>query len=131
MPREFSKKLPTAEAARAAFDNRVRVKLSGGFVHVSPAEQVSLGFECSSQGCGTGGVLDLSSDGRFVPRHGVRRSPAQVESCSNGPRRSRLHAALYDAAAESLVVQLNSDTCASGLKRFNPRRSTRFNSSQE
>lgn len=127
VPREFSKKHPTVEAARAAFEKRVRVKLNDGFVHVVPMEQVAVGgvrFECSSKGGGGGGLLDLSKDGRFVVaaevEHEARGCRLTVFDTFTGagrvvfertsPEQTFLHAALFDATAESLIVQLNCET---------------------
>lgn len=128
VPREFAKAHPKPEAARVAFDKRVRLKLGEGFVHVLPAEQVEPGelrFECSSPGGGGGGVLDLSNDGRFVSaatvEHEARGCRVTVFDTSTGaatvalerPRSANqtfVHAALFDATAASLIVQLNTET---------------------
>lgn len=151
VPRNFEKPCADAHAVTTAFDKRVRTKLKEGFVHRDlEGGPGALCFEAWAEGGGVGGVLDLSPDGKWVIGASFK---GQATACSlhlwnvetgagrevfqrsDGNRQFFLHAARFDARAESVVFQLNDDTLrldlANGttktLASYRERQSSHFN----
>ncbi|MDX2009366.1 MAG: hypothetical protein SFW67_04200 [Myxococcaceae bacterium] len=127
VPRPYVKEHASPAAAEQAFRKRLQTKRAEGFVHVAVEGEVEpngLRLEARSAGGGGGGVLDLSTDGRWLAgadvepqAYGCRVWVMNVESGlertvlsrAAGPRQTFVHAALFDATASRLVVQLNDE----------------------
>lgn len=124
-PKTTVKQLASTQEAATAYDKAIRKKLRDDYVFIGPAMPGKIMFEAFASGGGSGPVLDLSPDGKFIvtatmtndAHFGVKLELVEVETGvrrilvdqpSEG-RQQFLHAALFAGNGKGIYYGLRDD----------------------